>query len=137
MRRRVCRKVDTTKPSLVKMVWYLIVSIPDLCTLTYLILNLFQWLKNINETLSNQIFFYDFTFLCRCWNNPAEHVQCLYNTSTYLDDEGYVDDIATLYQVSSLAHTSLEQTLRPKSAAIVSSPNHSFFLGKLEQAVNQ
>ena len=63
--------------------------------------------------------FYDFTFLCRCWNNPAEHVQRLYNTSTFLDDEGYVDDIATLYQVSSLAHTSLEQTLRPKSAAIV------------------
>ena len=36
---RCCRKVDTMKPSLVKMVWYLIVSIPDLCTLTYLILN--------------------------------------------------------------------------------------------------
>ena len=75
-------------------------------------------MKNINETLSDQIFFYDFTFLCRCWNHPAEHVQRLYNTSMYPDDEGYVDDIATLYQVSSLAHTSLEQTLRHNSAAI-------------------
>ena len=54
----------------------------------------------------------------------------------YPDDEGYVDDIATLDQVSGLANTSLEQTLRPKSAAIVMA-GPLFFLGKLEQAVNQ
>ena len=64
-------------------------------------------------------FFYDFTFLCRCWNHSADHVQRLYNTSMYPDDEAYVDGIATLYQVSSPVHTSLEQTLRPKSAANV------------------
>ena len=37
----------------------------------------------------------------------------------YPDDEAYVDGIASLYQVSSSAGTSFEQTLRPKSAAIV------------------
>ena len=45
-----------------------------------------------------------FTFLCRCWKRPAEHVQRRINAGIYPDREAHVDSIVTQLFINYQAH---------------------------------